>query len=564
MKRLTKSEIESRKKPAVPTATAADPRSEDAPSRPAVPYDVLLHDLGRAIDKQYARAPHLAVYEELGLDDPDRADPLNLRAAELFDAILQQNPEDTLALHHLAVIHHGMGFRLHMQQQDAVVHWRKGIQAWARLVSNDGFWRELRARWQRQLEANADDILARQLLQVDLAAFRRRIPRNILRLHSSLLRDCLSSGPGAARGRIASDHGVACEHMHLILESQFDAAAIESERRYLFHELVGDVHPLCDAQNFSEARDKVELYLKIDPTYVPAVCAGLQICCLECKSLGANGENRERRLALLKSAEHLARHAELVRRAESDRDILANDSLRDFHLAYSQAELESGRDTTNDMVRRSSAFDRALTQAQRGVKYEHCGHRAHEMIGVVCFWGAIDDINTRGSDLKLARRMIDVGFTANPQDADLAAVNAYYYLRREDEKQFREALEKAEEMNSIANSSAATKIIAQLQEASRQDPASRGFQDVLKQAIQPMQRGQFDSALANLKQLEGIADNLDDEDAAWVYAFKAECLYKTERLSQAEAALRTAKRKAGPGPSADLRNKLAALEILLG
>ena len=82
------------------------------------------------------RSPHLNAYAELKTEKPETADLLNLRAADLFEEICREMPEDPFALHHLAIIYHGLGYQFHLEGKAADEHvieyWRRGLRSWAR------------------------------------------------------------------------------------------------------------------------------------------------------------------------------------------------------------------------------------------------------------------------------------------------------------------------------------------------------------------------------------------------------------------------------------------------
>ncbi|MCY2986344.1 MAG: hypothetical protein NTY19_00495 [Planctomycetota bacterium] len=453
MQRREKREISPRTKDRETKQTEADGAGATAPGlSPAVPYATALDELHRAVDAQYARSPHLAVFEELQWDDPEHGDLLSLKAAELFEKIRREHPQDPLALHHLAVIYHGLGYRLQLAKQDLnspaiVQHWRSGVQAWAALVGEQGFWELLRARWQLQADKNPSDLLTQRLLQVDLTAFRRHIPGHILKLHEGLVRD-----------------------MGIILDSGFEPRVVKSVRKRLFESLaLKDVDGACGAFDFDTARCKAERYLQIDPQYVPALCAVLRVCCEQCKHLGISGETYERRLKLLAACAPHAEQPELIQQAEN-RESLPVDMLRAFYLEWAKADLHQAIYNASQQSRRNAAFERALERVHKAVAYErHGGQEARVLRGLIYWRGARDDINTRDSDMQLARRFLDDGLRRLPNDAELRTINAEYYWEYGDKQQFLLELAVAERCNQVDNSEDATKLIRELR-----DRAERG------------------------------------------------------------------------------------------
>ncbi len=551
MKRQSESEITERKRQRA-AAVAAAPPSDDAAASSVVPYDRLLDQLRRAVDRQYTRSPHLAAFEEFHLEDSERADALSSRAAELFEQIRQQDSSDPLALHHLAVIHHGTGYRMYLDKPDmageAISHWKKGLQAWAELVRDDAFWNTLRARWEQHLEKNPDDLLTQRLLQVNLNTFRHHIPNYLLNLHAAIVRE-----------HFQTDLDIAQAHLGVILESRFDAVAVENARRRLFEDLVGNVQDMCKSLRFDEARGKAERYVGMDEDYVPALCSVLKTCCAECKHLSANANHVERRRGLLQACEKYATHGLL--RQQADHDLWAAEALRDFYLQGALAEFH-GAKACGDSRRRNAGYDRALEWIKQAVAFERCGQKARELFQVICFAGAMDDINSEGSDRKLARRLLDAGLAAMPRDPELVAVNAYYYLRQGDEKRFRDELRNAETCNAAANNSNAANIIARLHEVAREDGVSRQVQDLMDKAMQAMRRQDFRAALRHWNTLETLAGQLPEELVAIVYFQKVQCELLTHDLSNARRSYQKARQHASPAVPHEMRKALDEWESL--
>ena len=560
MKRRDKSEIFERKKVRVPSGATAAVPSEGAVAAsppPLVPYDHLLDQLHRAVDDQYTRSPHLAVFEEFHLDDPERTDLLSLKAAELFDQIRQRDPRDPLALHHLAVIHHGTGYRLHLDKKEmageAIVHWKKGVQAWAELVRNDGFWDALRARWQRHRDKNPHDMLVQRLLQVDLAAFRRHIPLHILNLHAAIV--CES---------FHGDLKVAQAHMGLLLGSEFDARAVESVRKRLFEDLVGNVDDMCKALQFAEARQKVERYIQIDSGYLPALRAAVQVCCAECKHLAAGRQNCDERLRRLASCQATASNPDLIARAQHDRDILTAETLMEFHFQWALAEIHRAEACgENQVAPRNACFERALPKAQQAVAFEYCGQQARQLLQELCFGAAMANAGAENGDLRVARRFLDAGRKAAPQEPRLAALGALCHFRDDDMDRFRQELKNAERYNEAANDSTAANLIAQLRQLAERGGAQRELQRLFEKAGAAMRSHDFGGALACWTELERFVPELPDELVVVVYAQKAQCQFFTADWPGAKQSLRTARRRAGPGLSSEVRGLLDSLDDVL-
>jgi hypothetical protein len=547
MRRRDKSEISEPKKSRTPeqvaTADAAAPTGGEAAL--VLSYSQLLDELHRAVDDQYARSPHLVVFEEFHMDDPERADLLSGKAAELFEQIRQQDPRDPLALHHLAVIHHGLGYRLHLDKTSAggaaILHWKKGVEAWAELVRDDGFWDALRARWQRHRDKNPHDMLAQRLLQVDLNAFRRHIPNYILNLHVAIVREYFPT-----------DLQVAKAHLGVILESGFEVAAIESARKRLFEDLVGNIQDMCKALKFAEARDRVERYLRIDGDHVAAICSALWICCAECKHLGVGGQEVERRLQLLQACEPHAAHRLL--RQQAEHDLWAAESLRDFYLQGALAELHRGRGLKNNLRPRNAAFERALERSNQAVAFERCGQEARKLRGVIYWDGARGDIHSPDTDFGLARRLLDDGLANSPNDAELRAVNAEYYWNYGDERRFREELARAERCNEIDSSQDASRLIADLQECLQSGAClPREVRRLQHKALESLQAGNARQALTHLASIKRAYPNLTADAAFELCYLEIVCHLKLDQIPQAINTAMRARPHMGPNTPPEAR-----------
>ena len=295
---------------------------------------ILLLDLAAALDVYSRDNPHVTAFETL--EQSDGADAvLSSSAAEVWEEVLKIDPGDHLALHHLAVIHHGRGYQLHLaggvKQLAAVASWRQALAAWESLLRHDEFWTELRAGWQRRDEqGRADkrrDMLAERLMLVDLGAFRRQLPGHLLSVQVSIFKDNYQSDPA-----------LAAQHVKLIRESGFEPKLINRLCDDLYATFVTATNELCAGFKFAEARQAVEGYLAVDPVHPAALRDMLQIAGQHYKRMKAEEPPvslEQQRRALEESqpwADKLAVHGDPAH------SIFDAKSLRDYYLAIADLQ----------------------------------------------------------------------------------------------------------------------------------------------------------------------------------------------------------------------------------
>lgn len=511
----------------------------------------------RDLDECRRSAPHLVAFAELKSDAAESSDLLSARAAELFEEIYRAHPDDPYVTHHLAILHHGRGFQLHLKKQgdsaEAIEFWQRGLQAWARLIKNDGFWNALSEQWTIRQQKYKNDMLVERLLRVDLGAFRRQIPNHLLNFHAAIAGEFCNTNPR-----------LAAAHVQIMLQSGFDGDCIERARKRLHGSIVGDVDRACKELAFDRARQAVDSYLAIDPGYPHAICDALRICTSECEHLGTSEPEINKRIQLLQKAEPLANHGVLREAAKTE--MFAAEALRNYHYCLACAH----RDRADRLGNASSArkvqyYQEAQKHARTAVQWETCGQKARMCFRQVSINGAVADITLEGSSMAAARGLLDSAIQVNPNDPLLHALKGFYHLRKGDDASFKTELDKAERFNRTANDPEAAQMIANLKQAAESGGAAvQKINELVQNAVQAMQSRNFDRALSCLNEVEGHFKLLKPDDRCAVKWMQTQCHLLLGHAAQAKQCYRETRALMGPNTQPQLRNAIDEVSSLLG
>ncbi|MGH3828977.1 MAG: tetratricopeptide repeat protein [Pseudonocardiaceae bacterium] len=158
--------------------------------------------------------------------------------------------EDCWRLHHLAVLHHARAYDAEnatpRRQAEALRHWEKALEYWARLHRCPTFWDALRQ--------HLDDATGKQVPPEVVDAVRERLPDDLLAVHTALAAEYRSDDPPAAAA-----------HMRLVTQSDFPADSIAAARRGLVADLDNTTAQEIQRVRFGTAFDYVVEWLTIDP-----------------------------------------------------------------------------------------------------------------------------------------------------------------------------------------------------------------------------------------------------------------------------------------------------------
>jgi len=510
-------------------------------------YGKSLREFRDRVEDYGRRNPYVGAYEALrDGEEVDRV--IGLQSVELWEQIVEADRGDGLALHHLAIIHHGAGFHMHgigTDRSAAVEQWRRGLQAWKRLLGADSFWAALRRNWEERVEASEGaDMIAQRLLTVDLQAFRRQIPRHLLGVHAAIVQVCFSTDPELAR-----------QHLDLIRNGPFAGPDADRLCGNLYRTFTADLESLCADRRFTEAREKLETLLKIDPENERALLDLLRTTTSEVERMEADGRPLEERKQRMESAVFAADRLQATGALEQ---YSAAGAVRDFFCAFALMFVEAARNLPDlHGVRKAPLYEQGLKPAKRALEVETAGDTARIVVAVICFEGTLTDLKFGMGSLDVGRRLTEDGLTLIRDHPVVHCLQAVVYLRDMQFAKMPEPLREAERLNRVHADPMATSLISQLHEAA-QDPAAATQQGCLNRAHEAIQRRDYREALRVLNQADCLAGDSPDG-----YAMKACCHCRLLQFDEAEKAYREAKKRAGAKPSPGVETMLKRVEVLL-
>jgi len=505
-----------------------------------------------SVEEYHQKTPHLAAFNELSTaKDHDRV--LSSQAAELWQTVLRNAPEDPLALHHTAIIRHGTGYRLHLEggasALQAIDQWKQGVQAWAKLVKNDGFWDGLRQKWEERQSQPKGDMIAERLLTVDLPVFRRQLPKHLLALHANLAEDLAKTNPDLAAG-----------HVKVILESGFSPSEVDWARQRVYRSLVKDVEILCKESQSDEAMERVKGYLRIDPDSAVGMADGLRVCKLEADRRSMNASEDSVLDRLFQGAKAWADHPALAHAGRNEVTLAAARS--DFYTAWTRCLYQQARRARDekDITRALRLVEEAFSRAQAAVRCERRGPTALEWYHNVCVLGAFTDLNNDGKSrgLRVSNRMIDAGLELEPNDPELHALRAYYHLIDGDEAACRRELTVAENLNRKSPNEEATGLISQLRGVIDENASFGRIKALIDSAVSAAKRNSFQEALRMMNEAEAI-----DASLIVIHIYKAQFHKLLGDPFSARASLRRAEGLSHDA-SPDVREQIADLKRSIG
>lgn len=484
----------------------------------------LLHEFSATLADYERRHPHLPPFEVLR-ESEGVAAVLSPQAADAWDEVLRQSPDDALALHHLAVIHHGTAYQLHFgagkAPSAAVPHWKRALELWGTLIGTDSFWDRLRTVWDERHRASKGDLLAERLLTVDLGAFRRQLPAHLLSVHATIVQETWRTNPP-----------LAAEHLKLIRTAPLPQGVVEQTIAGLYGLLVGDVGLMCTELRFDDARQALERFLQIDPDNVRALCDLLQVLCRECDRIGGDSGAFARREKLMESGRPWAER--LVRQGDPQRNLFASDALRDYYVGFALLYKIEGDGFGNrkEFGRAGQLLVKAFEQAEKALQYERAGQRAAQIYQVTAAEAAL--FNTSAdNEAHITERVLRSAMTRFPNSALLHALRGFHHLRQGDRDGFTRDLDQAERLNRANPDPEATSLIANLRQAAQGATGSAH----MNRAIQALQREDFATARTAVKAAEA-----ESGQTAFTQALLAACCLRTTDVLEAIEAYKTAKR----------------------
>jgi tetratricopeptide (TPR) repeat protein len=508
-------------------------------------YGKSLREFRDRVEDYGRRNPYVHAYEALrNGEDVDQV--IGLQSVELWEQIAEAGPDEGLALHHLAIVHHGAGFRMHATETDksaALEQWRRGLEAWKRLLGADAFWDGLRRSWQKRVEASeGGDMLAQRLLTVDLRAFRRQIPRQLLSVHVAFVQDGFSTDPELAR-----------QHLDLIRNGPFAGPDADRLCSNLYRMFTADLGSLLGQGRFAEARQKLETFLEIDPENERALLDLLRTTTSEVERMKADGRPLEQRKQRMESA---AFAADRLQASGATKQYSVAGAVRDFFCSFTAMFIDAARDLPDGRrAQKARLYQQGFTPAKRALAVETLGDRGRNLLSVVCYDGAM---SARACGLDdLARRLIHDGLQCIPDDPSLHAVKALLHWENHELTSYQGSLQEAERLNRINPDRAATSVISHLRTVFP-DPAGARRQDYFNRANEAIQRRDYHEALRILKEADCFAADVPDGPA-----LKASCYCRLLQWDEAQEAYIEAKKRGGADPGPGVRAMLKQVEVLL-
>ncbi len=535
MRRLDSSEISQakRRRPGRRKPDSADAPAVETPvAPPQEPFDQILGRFAADVESHHQKSPYLAAYDRLVSEENGVVPLLSLEAADLFSQARADNPADAIALHHLAIIHHGYAIHLHRGSasgdlglaDQAIEHWRLGLASWAELVKQDKFWETLRTRWQTQFEATPDDKLIERLAnKVDFDRLRRALPEQLLDVHLTVIEKTYEDQPQIAKS-----------HLQLIVTSEFDKKHIENVRHRLYKSLVGNVGAMCADLRFSDAEKRLLAYLKIDSDYTTALTDRLMVVSKDCERMENDTSTIEKRIQMLQRCEATAKHSALRQASE---EMIVADSLRRYYHQWAMAHvqranrvIENSKNVTMQQVLQCvDHLIAASKYTRQAVKFERGGDRARRLHFEACNNGAMLLLNNTESYAK-AKSLLDASLEVDSQDPLANVLLAKYYFEKGETTQFKRQLEVAERINSTACNPTATSQLENLRTTASRGTGGREFMKLLVQAAEYLKSKNFHGALAVCKRAEQYVGSVSDMERSQLYKVMAICCLETGDL----------------------------------
>ena len=415
----------------------------------------VLGQLASQLDAYAESHPHLQPYSLLS-DASGEDKVLNANAAQVWDQLLREFPDDELALHHVAIIHHGLALRgyreLVVTHQATLPHWKRALECWAKLLRHDPFWNRLRATWIERAK-NVGDPVAQRLVDVPLEEFRRRLPAHLLKAHITIIQDMWRQQSGIAK-----------DHLALIVGSDFDAALVRRTRRDVYGLLVGDFQVLLSEQEFRKARELLESYLRIDPANPQALADRLLIGTKEAeKQQGLTA--KERRFAADEIwADQLKPFAKVSPRVTPEDALQSASVLSDYYFARGLASREEGYEAgTANVSKAISLVTDAATFMAEACDYERTGQRSVGLYLNICF-NFIMLVEGGGQGHAAASRLMTECRRRVPQSAMSYMMEAMLLHLSEDSGGSQSALSKADSLLNKCPDTYATDCLARVRQ----------------------------------------------------------------------------------------------------
>ena len=457
-------------------------------------------------------------------------EPYADEAFRIWEDTLGRFPQDLQTVHHLAIMHHARAFDLEQSEDStrADADWKRALELWYRLWSEDGFWEELARRVDPDLQNPFPEV-------------RLKLPEQLLQVHFDIAFDQQTANHRAR------------QHVKIALDSPFPHEAKDRVRLRAYERLTGGLPPAVwnagtiDRQTLDPALQAVAGYLSLDEMFQPALADLLSLLVKVqlgyVQRINAAGavdtpEDRQRELEDLKTAdslydpyvERLERHI-----AELEPEVLSNltqwhrlsgqahRALDEYELAaahYRRALASAARDDTNtltgDELRNEWALSVILAAREDAGRGETgkareliASTRREEGLSAECLvlragiWVLLREFDEARQDCNRAVQL-------DPDNSAIFILRAQYHLALLDVDRARADLERAERLAASGGSEQRDalrelrKHVDSLQQRIDLYGGVRSFQ-LQQQATEAFNNGQFGRAGDLLRQALRVA-----------------------------------------------------------
>ena len=438
----------------------------------------------RALDRalaDYAREnPHVMPYSVLQESDGVES-IVSGEAAALWEELATAAPTDGLVHHHLAVIRHGAAFQALDQGEHsaaAIADWEAGLQHWRNVVESDELWDHLTAVWSQRRDSAKGEKLAGRLLDVDLRAFRKALPAQLLKIHVDIIQATLYSNPDAARA-----------HVRLIRESGFD--------NHRIREAMNQVYSLCVGGRMrgepDQAIEATEAYLQIDPDSTRALQDRLRIAIRICED---KSQDFSHRTGAMKAAIGRAKTLQNKSRQQDARADGTCDVLRDYFLTWATLCNSRGVQMPDTGKKSNDLFREAFELLEQACTWERTGVSARSLFVTV----SMNIAKTCSDTIKQSAKLLKRATTRFPKDARLHLALAHVQLYDGDAAAAEQSITTGERMNQHTMDHEANKELAELRQLVSlvRDFGSMKVVDLVSESVQLMEQRKWNAALAKL------------------------------------------------------------------
>lgn len=414
-----------------------------------------INALGSSINAYNEEFPHVLSYELLAMGS-DESEPLSKAAASRWKRILDGQPEDAVAAHHLAVICHGLAFQLHSgsdpEQLEAIEYWQRALKIWGKVISNENFWKHLTETWTARVEKGKGDMLAERLTKIDLQSVRKRLPQYLLDIHTRIILTAFGKNTELAN-----------QHLGLIRSSPFSDEYKKRATESIYQSSVGgSIETLLSELRSDEALKLLRDFLVMDPDHSVALVDALRASSKESVRLKSTGAMFSTRKYAFTSALSWAKRLEEINKNAND--MFIPDAIRTFYKDFAEMEFLEGVDLANkkSFVTSTDHFISCVDPALKAMQLEKGGQAARKLYINICnhvgMLAVVADHRT-----SMACEIVEKSLKHCPDSPMLHARMAYISSSRGDKSRFDMELKEAQKCQQANPDNSAAQLIGELQ-----------------------------------------------------------------------------------------------------